>query len=168
MLNIIKNELVKNGRVLYIDENGNKVTIFAQTDGEDFKVKIRPASDITVEVLSFKRPYIIDGVHFSLSKKVSDDYKNEENNIVDDATKQFLEECTKLIERWINIELCLFQANAQNAKRLFSSIGNENFDSMVEYIVDAVQELRTYEEAKDIVKMYDAIIVDTQNQNRRN
>lgn len=158
MLSIATNELVQKGRVLYKDENGNKVTIFAETNGESFKVKIRPTIDVEIKTLEFKIPYEDKGVNFSISKKVAE---NSGTDIVDDKTRQLLAECVKLIERWINIETCLFQADAQNVKKLFGAIKNKNMDSMVAYVMDAVEELRKYEEAKDIVKMYDAVIVDT-------
>lgn len=149
MLKIIVNDYLKNGKVVYENENHNKMIIFGNKNGEEFKIKIRYAG-YEIAPLYFKIPYDANGVNYQI-KDIESRFKSVREN---KELMSFLQECTAIIERWIIIEIDMYQLCTSNLQRLFSVIGERNENSVQNCIMDILNEMDQFEEMKEIVNLY--------------
>ena len=149
MLKIIVNDYLKNGKVVYENEDHNKMFIFGNKNGEEFKIKIRYAG-YEIAPLYFKIPYDANGVNYQI-KDIESRFKSVREN---KELMSFLQECTAIIERWIIIEIDMYQLCTSNLQRLFSVIGERNENSVQNCIMDILNEMDQFEEMKEIVNLY--------------
>lgn len=153
MFKIYENTYIKNDVVKYKDEKGNLLRITGSKDGQNLSIKLRFADkDITCDVIRLKFPYDLEGVNF-----ITHFPSNNEVTELNETYKQVLKDTIEVIQTWCNICMNMY-ALTSNDMRVLAAICAKNGlteENNIYTITDFIlNELDSYDETKDFVKLY--------------
>lgn len=152
MFEIEKNEFLLQKKVKYKDKNENTITIFADKEGNNFTIKIRPKnSAFTVDNIKFEFPYEMNGVTFKVKQLINKSSEYISANDIPKEIKDILTDSLEIITRWINIQYIIYQISSFPA--LMKMTKENTFDSGSSF-VNILEQGKKYEELNDVMNLY--------------
>lgn len=158
MFKILENNFIKNDVVKYKDENGNTLRVTGSKDGKTLSVKVRFAdSDITCDVVRISFPYDLQGINFITH------FPQNDNKELNEEAKTVLRNSIEIIQNWCDICMNMY-ALTSNDMKIIANICAKNgitVDDNMYTITDFIlNELDSYEEMQDFVKLYTQLCKD--------
>ena len=147
MFNLTENRYLERGLVKYENEVGDRLMIIAEKDGSAFKVKVRPASGIDVEVINLKFPYIEQGINFRCS--------SGQNFEVLTKDREMFTEAVEKIQDWVEMMQCMRTLICCDLNAISVKNGEEG---LVSYCNSLLGELNEYPEMQPFVKFFCRVI----------